>query len=283
MPIGWWVGLDGSRVATVPTYKGEGAQFGKTTVDNWILTRYPSPDARQSPADFRKEFSRIQPLLASRADDAGLRKEELVKEYEGKAGLPVDSAGRAAALVSRSAGRTADRGQRLCRAHALGLLRQRDLEPVAPGRGGGPHGRDGSPRWRPSPGAMAARPSWTGPGRTCSWPSITISRSADCSRTPANSCPNRFVCRRTSPRSRCGRLPRGWLREAFRNWSSSIRSPGDGSRGSKCPWRSRRALPRAWRFATRARSCPPPFCRPIRIPTATCARPSWRFWRTSTG
>ena len=25
VPIGWWVGLDGSRVATVPTYKGEGA------------------------------------------------------------------------------------------------------------------------------------------------------------------------------------------------------------------------------------------------------------------
>jgi alpha-mannosidase len=84
VPIGWWVGPDGSRVATIPTYKGEGAQFGRTTVDNWILTRYPSPDARQSPSDFRKEFSRIRPLLASRADDAGLRKEELVKECEGK-------------------------------------------------------------------------------------------------------------------------------------------------------------------------------------------------------
>ena len=87
VPIGWWVGLDGSRIATIPTYKGEGAQFGKTTVDNWILTRYPGPDARQSPADFRNQFSRIQPLLASRADDAGLRKEELVKECEGKPGF----------------------------------------------------------------------------------------------------------------------------------------------------------------------------------------------------
>ena len=86
-PIGWWVGLDGSRIATIPTYKGEGAQFGKTTVDNWFLTRYPSPDASKSPADFRREFSRIQPLLASRADDAGLRKEELVKECEGKPGF----------------------------------------------------------------------------------------------------------------------------------------------------------------------------------------------------
>jgi alpha-mannosidase len=87
VPIGWWVGLDGSRVPTIPTYKGEGAQFGKTTVDNWILTRYPSPDAQKSPADFRKEFGRIQPLLASRADDAGLRKEDLVKECEGKPGF----------------------------------------------------------------------------------------------------------------------------------------------------------------------------------------------------
>jgi alpha-mannosidase len=87
VPIGWWVGLDGSRVATVPTYKGEGAQFGKTTVDNWILTRYPSKDAPKSPADFRQDFRRIRPLLASRADDAGLRKEELVKECEGKPGF----------------------------------------------------------------------------------------------------------------------------------------------------------------------------------------------------
>jgi len=87
VPIGWWVGLDGSRVATIPTYKGEGAQFGRTTVDNWILTRYPSSEARQSPADFRKEFGRIQPLLASRADDAALRKEELVKECEGGPGF----------------------------------------------------------------------------------------------------------------------------------------------------------------------------------------------------
>ena len=86
VPIGWWVGLNGSRVPTIPTYKGEGAQFGKTTVDNWFLTRYPSRDATKSPADFRKEFARIDPLLASRADDAGLKREELVKEYEGRPG-----------------------------------------------------------------------------------------------------------------------------------------------------------------------------------------------------
>ena len=84
--IGWWVGLDGSRISTIPTYKGQGAKFGITTTDNWILTRYPGSNAPKSPADFRKEFAHINPLLATRADDAGLRREELVKEYEGKPG-----------------------------------------------------------------------------------------------------------------------------------------------------------------------------------------------------
>jgi alpha-mannosidase len=83
VPIGQWIGLDGSSIPTIPTYTGEGAEFGKTTVDTWILTRYPSNDARESLDDFRKQFSHIKPLLATRADDSGLRKEDLVKEYEG--------------------------------------------------------------------------------------------------------------------------------------------------------------------------------------------------------
>jgi len=82
VPIGWWVGLDKSRIPTIPTYPGEGAAFGRTTVDNWILTRYPGQDAKESMADYRKKFNHIHPLLATRADDSGLRKEELVKEYE---------------------------------------------------------------------------------------------------------------------------------------------------------------------------------------------------------
>ena len=82
-PIGWWVGLDGSRIATVPTYPGEGGEFFKTTVDDWILTRYPGQDSKLSPEDFRREFSNISPLLASRADDSALRKEELVRQFPG--------------------------------------------------------------------------------------------------------------------------------------------------------------------------------------------------------
>lgn len=85
VPIGLWTGVDDSQIAAIPTYMGQGAEFGKTTVDNWILTRYPGgPDADKSLEDFRNEFSRIQPLLATRADDSGLRKEELVAMVEGK-------------------------------------------------------------------------------------------------------------------------------------------------------------------------------------------------------
>ena len=83
LPIGWWVGLDGSRLPAVPTYPGEGAAFGRTTLDNWFLTRYPGPEARESPEDFRRRFAHLQPLLASRADDAGLRKEALVQQCAG--------------------------------------------------------------------------------------------------------------------------------------------------------------------------------------------------------
>jgi hypothetical protein len=80
---GWWIGLDGSRIPAVPTYVGEGAEFGKTTVDNWILTRYPGPECSTPLEDFRHRFRQIRPLLASRADDSGLRREGLVKQYAG--------------------------------------------------------------------------------------------------------------------------------------------------------------------------------------------------------
>ena len=77
--IGNWKGIDGSKIPTIPTYTGEGAEFGKTTVDNWMLTRYPGNNAL-SPLEYRHQFNSIRPLLASRADDSDLRKEEFVKE-----------------------------------------------------------------------------------------------------------------------------------------------------------------------------------------------------------
>jgi len=84
IPIGWWTGIDGSRTPTIPTYTGQGAEFGKTTMDMWILTRYPGQDSKESMEVFRDRFKHIRPLLASRADDSDLRKEELVAEYEKK-------------------------------------------------------------------------------------------------------------------------------------------------------------------------------------------------------
>ncbi len=86
-PIGWWTGIDGSRIPTIPTYKGEGSGFGWVTEDNLILTRYPGPECNEPLEDFREKFSGINPLLATRADDSGLRQEGLVKEYEGKSGF----------------------------------------------------------------------------------------------------------------------------------------------------------------------------------------------------
>jgi alpha-mannosidase len=83
VPIGWWIGLDGSRIATIPTYDGEGAEFGKTPIDNWILTRFPGPECQTSLEEYRQQFSHLRPLLATRADDSGLRREALVKRYEG--------------------------------------------------------------------------------------------------------------------------------------------------------------------------------------------------------
>jgi hypothetical protein len=50
--IGWWVGLDGSRIPTIPTYKDEGAGIGQVTDDNRFLTRYPTI-VKSSPEDFR--------------------------------------------------------------------------------------------------------------------------------------------------------------------------------------------------------------------------------------
>ena len=83
-PVGWWVGIDGSRIPAVPTYKGEGNSFGSDTEDNLILCCYPSASCNEPLEAFREKFSGIDPLLASRADDSGLRLEALVSEYEGK-------------------------------------------------------------------------------------------------------------------------------------------------------------------------------------------------------
>ena len=80
-PFGWWEGSDGTRIRTVPTYEGQGNDFGITTFDNWTLTRWPDITDR-SLEQFDEKFAGIDPLLGSRFDDAGLRCEKLTAHVE---------------------------------------------------------------------------------------------------------------------------------------------------------------------------------------------------------
>lgn len=78
---GMWRGEDGTEIPTVPTYEGEGADFAITTMDNWVLTRWPD-QTDQSLEDFAAAFREIRPLLASRYDDIVLRCEKLTAYVE---------------------------------------------------------------------------------------------------------------------------------------------------------------------------------------------------------
>jgi len=93
LPVAWWQSQDGSRVACVPTYVHQErpvpshrahppGPFGLTTEDTWVLTRYPSPESPASLDAFRTRFAHIQPLVASRIDDSGLKREALVSELD---------------------------------------------------------------------------------------------------------------------------------------------------------------------------------------------------------
>lgn len=84
--FGWWVGTDGSRIPTIPTYDGEDRAWGpngfdNVTKDNNALTRFPH-ETDYSLLDFREEFKQYQPLLASRYDDANRRYEEQIGQVE---------------------------------------------------------------------------------------------------------------------------------------------------------------------------------------------------------
>lgn len=80
-PFGWWFGDDGTKLPTVPTYEGEGADFGITTLDNWVLTRWPDRTTH-SPEEFGEKFKHIEPLLASRYDDIVHRHEGMLMYVE---------------------------------------------------------------------------------------------------------------------------------------------------------------------------------------------------------
>ncbi len=80
-PYGLWQGKDGTKIPAVPTYDGQGRGYNCTTLDNWILSRWPD-DTDISLEDFRERFNKYSPLLASRYDDLTQQIEKITKEIE---------------------------------------------------------------------------------------------------------------------------------------------------------------------------------------------------------
>lgn len=80
---GRWIGKDGSEIPAVPTYDKQGRGFNCTTVDNWILSRWPK-DTKISLEDFEEMFEKYSPLLASRYDDLTQDIEEVTAYAETK-------------------------------------------------------------------------------------------------------------------------------------------------------------------------------------------------------
>ncbi|MBQ1222722.1 MAG: hypothetical protein IIX84_00385 [Oscillospiraceae bacterium] len=76
-----WVGRDGSEIPSAPTTTEQGEGYFNTTIDNWVLTRWPR-DAKESLEDFMATCEKYEPLLASRYDDLTLREEALVADAQ---------------------------------------------------------------------------------------------------------------------------------------------------------------------------------------------------------
>ena len=79
VPVGWWRGIDGSRIAALPTYRGQADTAARfrwkipgpvCTLDNRILTDAISDRCALTLEEFRRRFGRkIRSLVATRADD----------------------------------------------------------------------------------------------------------------------------------------------------------------------------------------------------------------------
>lgn len=77
---GRWIGKDGSEIPSVPTYDKEGRGYNCTTLDNWIMSRWPSDhETVQSIEEFSEMFEKYSPLLMSRYDDLTQPIEEFTK------------------------------------------------------------------------------------------------------------------------------------------------------------------------------------------------------------
>ena len=81
---GKWIGRDGTEIPAVPTYDKQGRGYNCTTVDNWILSRWPVDSDLYSLEDFQEMFKKYSPLLASRYDDLTQPIEEVIAHIETK-------------------------------------------------------------------------------------------------------------------------------------------------------------------------------------------------------
>lgn len=81
---GKWIGKDGTEIPAVPTYDKQGRGYNCTTVDNWILSRWPVDSELYSLEDFEEMFEKYSPLLASRYDDLTQPIEEVTAHIETK-------------------------------------------------------------------------------------------------------------------------------------------------------------------------------------------------------
>ncbi len=81
---GKWIGKDGTAIPAVPTYEKQGRGFNCTTVDNWILSRWPVDSELYSLEDFEEMFSKYEPLLASRYDDLTQPIESVIAHTQNK-------------------------------------------------------------------------------------------------------------------------------------------------------------------------------------------------------
>ncbi|MBQ8209046.1 MAG: hypothetical protein IJZ35_00475 [Clostridia bacterium] len=82
-PWGNWIGKDKTAIPAVPAYDKEGRGYNCTTVDNWILSRWPQ-DTDISLEKYEEMFKKYSPLLASRYDDLTQEVKEITEYIETK-------------------------------------------------------------------------------------------------------------------------------------------------------------------------------------------------------
>lgn len=84
LPWGRWIGKDLTEIPAVPTYEEQGRGFNCTTLDNWIMSRWPREGCYWSLEEFEEKFKHISPLLCSRYDDLTQEVKDITEYIETK-------------------------------------------------------------------------------------------------------------------------------------------------------------------------------------------------------